>query len=128
MQLEMRGERHSFVTGFHGTEISDAFELLLYGAVASADFEEGVGGGEGGCVGPDAGGEHADGEASAFFVGPVYDADWVVGFNFVGVEDAEEFDAGADAEYAVLGVVSLVVLEEGSLDGGGKRSKIEERT
>ena len=56
--------------------------------------------GSGAC--PDAGGEHGDGEAGAFFVGPVCDGDGVVGCEVVVVEDAEKFDAGADAEDAVL--------------------------
>lgn len=68
-----------------------------------------MGGGEGDGAGPDAGGEHADGEAGAFFVGPVDDADREVRLHFIVVEDAQHFYAGADAEDAVLGLYELGV-------------------
>ena len=64
--------------------------------------------GEGGGAGPDTGGEHTDGEAGAFFVGPVYDANGVVSLDIVGGEDAKHFDARVDAEDAVLSGLDAV--------------------
>jgi hypothetical protein len=69
---------------------------------AGADFFERLGFGEGDGAGPDAGGDHGDGEAGAFFVGPVDDACGQFGGDIVVVHGLEDFNSCVDSEDAIV--------------------------
>ena len=70
-------------------------------------------------AGPDAGGDHGDGEAGAFFVGPVHDGEGELSVDLVFVEDLEELDGGGDAEDAVIASAGGLGVEVGAGAGGG---------
>lgn len=66
VQLKVRGHGRRGVARGDGAEVADALELRLERRAAGAYLGEGVGLFRGDGAGPDAGGEHAYGEASAF--------------------------------------------------------------
>lgn len=65
-------------------------------------FAEVACGGKRDAAGPDAGGEHGDGEAGAFFVCLVDNAYWVFCLYLVFGEHLQHLDSCCNAEYSIV--------------------------